>query len=234
MKLNGEKKVEISELLGKWTTFANPYSYYLLKNNSLNERFDFIFADGSLLVYLYNFILSINGKAKSCKIKRYSFDFSSLAEDFFIFSKKNNIKIAIVGGCKDEIEKTVSVIESKYSVNIVYYRDGFFELNDKHIYAQMCNADIDFLISSMGTPRQEEFLLRVKDLCPNISSGITCGGFVTQTAVKPDYYHPIVKKLGLRWLQRAIEFRHVRKRLLNDYPLFVFHFLYENLICSRK
>ncbi len=76
----------------------------------------------------------------------------------------------------------------------------------------------------MGTPLQEEFLIRIKKAI-NIKILITCGGFLTQTSMFGDYYHPIIKKLGLRWLQRAILHKHVRDRLIKVYPEFLLSYL---------
>jgi N-acetylglucosaminyldiphosphoundecaprenol N-acetyl-beta-D-mannosaminyltransferase len=76
----------------------------------------------------------------------------------------------------------------------------------------------------MGTPYQEDFALLAKKFLKS-SFIITCGGFLTQTSIRPDYYSPLVKRLGLRWLQRAIYHKHVRRRLIVDYPKFMIRYI---------
>ena len=78
----------------------------------------------------------------------------------------------------------------------------------------------------MGTPYQERFSVSLKKLLTSPATIITCGGFLTQTSIKADYYHPLIKKLGLRWLQRMVMHKHVRDRVLKKYPKFIFYYLY--------
>ena len=77
----------------------------------------------------------------------------------------------------------------------------------------------------MGTPIQEDFAIYCLQNSKFIKKAVTCGGFITQTAIKGDYYHPLIKKLGLRWLQRAYLHKHVRDRLFRVYPKFIFSYL---------
>ena len=85
----------------------------------------------------------------------------------------------------------------------------------------------EVVLVGMGTPYQERFSINLKQQLNNPAVIITCGGFLTQTSIKPDYYHPVVKKLGLRWLQRMILHKHVRERVLNKYPKFTVSYLYK-------
>jgi N-acetylglucosaminyldiphosphoundecaprenol N-acetyl-beta-D-mannosaminyltransferase len=58
-------------------TFVNTFSYYkLLDSNCSIDKIDYIFVDGYLQVVLHNLF-------HKKKINRASFDFSSLANDFF-------------------------------------------------------------------------------------------------------------------------------------------------------
>lgn len=205
-------------------TFVNPFSYYILeeKNNDLITSFDHIYADGMLLVKLNNLLYPQK------KIKRYSFDFTSLAPLVFKYAIDRNMKVAIVGGSKFENEVAVnSLCESFPSLEVVFSRDGFFnnEAEIESTIQKMSSLNVDIVICGMGTPLQEMFLVKCKKNMPELKLGFTCGGFISQISVKKDYFHPFFDNLNLRWLQRAYRHSYVRKRLLIDYPKFVFKFI---------
>jgi N-acetylglucosaminyldiphosphoundecaprenol N-acetyl-beta-D-mannosaminyltransferase len=195
-------------------TFVNTFSYYRLLDSGLPlERIDVVFVDGQIQVNLHNIF-------HKKKINRASFDFSSLADDCFEYVQRNNLKIALIGAKPNELKKTVKNLKRKYShLQIVYSRDGYFQ--SKNDMQELCcilkEKKPDVIVVGMGTPEQEEcalYLIEKGLLCQII----TCGGFLTQTAKKTDYYRPLIKRFSLRWLQRAFEFKHVRKRLFVDYP----------------
>jgi N-acetylglucosaminyldiphosphoundecaprenol N-acetyl-beta-D-mannosaminyltransferase len=81
----------------------------------------------------------------------------------------------------------------------------------------------------MGTPAQEEFAIYLKEH-GFVSYIFTCGGFITQTAKHTDYYKDVVKKINLRWLQRATDYKHIRKRLFINYPINIVRYLIEHFI----
>jgi N-acetylglucosaminyldiphosphoundecaprenol N-acetyl-beta-D-mannosaminyltransferase len=207
-------------------TFVNTFSYYqLLESNCSIDKIDYIFVDGYLQVILHNLF-------HKNKINRASFDFSSLANDVFSYVIKNNLRLALIGAKEDEINAAISNLKSKYNnLYIPYYRNGYFD-NEIDKY-NLCNTlkehHIDVVLLGMGTPVQEEFAIYLKE--HGVMSYIfTCGGFITQTAKHIDYYKNIVKKTNLRWLQRAIEYKHVRKRLLINYPINIVRYLLAHFI----
>ncbi|OCH37524.1 WecB/TagA/CpsF family glycosyltransferase [Aliivibrio fischeri] len=206
-------------------TFLNPFSYYKYIESGFNPYFTDLFIDGAFLEKIHNIVYGM-------KIKRASFDFSSIAYDVFNFANINNIPITLIGGSDEEIESTIKSLSNVYSnVDFSIYHNGFFDETDKH---NLINSILQFdckriIIFGLGTPLQEKM---VKEFYETLNQCdflyFTCGGFITQTAIRHDYYNPIVKKLGLRWLQRAIEFPHVRRRLLFDYPKFLYRYLNEH------
>ncbi|KQA17612.1 hypothetical protein AAY54_11800 [Vibrio metoecus] len=224
LKLN---KFDIS-MLGssgnKLFTFVNPYSYYIFKDELTQgekKRFNLL-ADGISLVKLYNFF-----SLDEDKIERYSFDFTSLAPIVFEFCERENIKIAILGSADNELKIAVSVLLKRFkNLNIVFVHDGFFNIDDKSIYESLNESGAELVISGMGTPKQEKFLLKVEEYCPCLKFGFTCGGFLTQISTSPDYFSPIMSRFHLRWLQRFIRHSFVRKRVLVDYPKFFVRFLF--------
>lgn len=206
-------------------TFVNPYSYYILEDSGLHHEFDFIFVDGISLVKIYNCI-------HKDKIKRYSFDFTSLAPIVFDFCILNELKVAIVGGSEQEVASAQRLLMSKYpNLNVVYSRNGFFndELECLETTSEMNSLSVDVVISGMGTPKQESFLLECKNNVSSLKYGFTCGGFLSQISQNPEYFHPVFDKLNMRWAQRFFRHSYVRKRLIKDYPAFFFKYLKKNV-----
>jgi N-acetylglucosaminyldiphosphoundecaprenol N-acetyl-beta-D-mannosaminyltransferase len=211
-------------------TFVNTFSYYQLLDSGFPvERLDTIFADGLLQVKLHNFF-------HKEKINRASFDFSSLADDCLLYAQKNNLKVAMIGAKPEEITEAVKNLRDKYKdLRIVYSRDGYFYSEDER--QELCRIlkakRPDIVILGMGTPEQEECALYLSEHGVTCSI-ITCGGFLTQTARKPDYYRPLIKRFNLRWLQRAIEFKHIRKRLFVDYPKNIARYFIDHMMLLLK
>ncbi len=81
---------------------------------------------------------------------------------------------------------------------------------------------------AMGAPLQEIAAAKIHEK-NNHKLVITCGGFITQTSIKDDYYHPMSKKLGLRWLQRIVMHKHVRDKVLKKYPSFVIRYTFDGI-----
>ncbi|MBA6224520.1 WecB/TagA/CpsF family glycosyltransferase [Colwellia sp. MB02u-18] len=201
-------------------SFVNPFSYRLIANNEqLIYEIDYWFVDGTALCHLTNL-------RRKSKISRASFDLSSVGKNFLNCASENAYKVAFIGGAETEIDSACENLKILFpDLNIVYKHHGFIKDNFDSIYTQINKSDAYYVVVGMGTPMQEEFAIGCKKHCPKLSLILTCGGFLTQTAIKPDYYHPLIKKLGLRWLQRAYLHKHVRKRLINDYPSFIIRYL---------
>jgi N-acetylglucosaminyldiphosphoundecaprenol N-acetyl-beta-D-mannosaminyltransferase len=217
--IKGEKQTLVS--------FVNPFSYnVLIKSPEIIDGIDYFYSDGSLLQRLHNIF-----HPKS-KVARLSFDYSSIAGEVFEYSQNNSLKIALVGGTSSEILKAKENIEYCFpSLNITYIRSGYFDDQQEKddTFKLIEKLDADILIVGMGTPIQDQFIIEAKVSCPNVKLMFTCGGFLTQTSIKTDYYHPLIKKLGLRWLQRMVMHKHVRQRVIKDYPKFLISYLYEHI-----
>ena len=71
-------------------SFVNPFSYAeLLKQPVLIDAIDDYFADGALLVRLHSMFVQ--------PITRASFDFSSIADDFFLLLAQRKFSLAVIG-----------------------------------------------------------------------------------------------------------------------------------------
>jgi len=213
---------EITQLV----TFVNPFSYSVfLDNSELLKNFDALFVDGSLLVLMNNIFCRT-------KVKRLSFDFTSIASDVFNHCQDKDLSIAFIGASEDELPMALSNILLLHpELHISYSRNGYF--NNEKDYQKCINnlmeSKSDIVVIGMGSPLQEKFSVMLKNANTDISCVFTCGGFLTQTAISCEYYHPIIKKLGLRWLQRAIMHDFVRDRLIKHYPVFVVKYIYNHV-----
>lgn len=208
-------------------TFLNPVSYLVArKNKELFNQFDGIFADGSILVAA---IRLLYGE----KIKRRSFDMTSLAPELFEYAEKNDKSIYIVASHQGELEKAIGIFKSKYPrLEFAGYRNGYFDSDadrQAEIY-KIVNSAPDFLIVGMGTLLQEQFLLEAKNAGFN-GTGFTCGGFIHQTAKEDiDYYPHWVDKYNIRFLYRIYKEKHTRKRYLQAAFLFPLLFIKDRML----
>lgn len=207
----------------KLVTFLNPVSFYSFRRLECRFDFDYVFSDGIFLTLLHNIFFSDK------KINRVSFDFSSIANDVLSFGQENNKTIIFVGGDVDDAKKAETFFNSRYSLNNCFCFSGFFkdEIEMTMFVKSLQKFNPDYIVCGMGHPHQEIFLSCCKKNLINHFIGFTCGGFISQTALRSDYYSPWIKRFGLRWLQRAYLHKHVRDRLLKDYPIFFFRYLFD-------
>ena len=205
----------------KAISFVNPFSYKILTHKSeLIKSIDYFFSDGALLCTLTNL-------RRRKKIDRVSFDFTSIANEVFSFASSENKAVALIGGSKQEIADASEYILGRYpNLNLIYFRDGYFSQDEfQSVIHEIDKNNVDIVIAGMGTPLQDDFIASIKKQSKSVYLSFTCGGFLTQTSLKGDYYHPVIKKLGLRWLQRCFMHKHVRSRLLKDYPIFLLSYI---------
>ncbi|MBA7934708.1 WecB/TagA/CpsF family glycosyltransferase [Klebsiella sp. RHBSTW-00215] len=203
-------------------SFLNPVSYLIARDNyCVYKNLDGIFSDGSLLVKFINFFYS-----KS--INRCSFDMTSCAPVVFNFSLKENKRVFLIGSESDLIKISYQkIIQSYPSINIVGYRDGFFT-NDAEILSsvlKIIDLKTDIVIVGMGAPRQEKFLLKLKENGYD-RLAFTCGGFIHQLALgDANYYPALVNRLNIRFLYRMLKEPHTRKRYIIAGLKFPLYFL---------
>ena len=100
--------------------------------------------------------------------------------------------------------------------------EGRVSLSNKLL--KHANIKNSILFVGLGFPKQELLLLELNE-CYSPFVGYTCGAFISQTSQKKIYYPYLINQLNLRWLYRGLTCQHVRKRLIIDYPKFIFKFL---------
>lgn len=211
-------------------TFINPYSYRLLRGLIRTDDMYSLFQyhmDGISLAVIDSILHFRN-------TPRRSFDDTSLAPEVFNYAKKNNLSIGLVGSSDESIKGAMSIISEKYKPSRIVAHHGFFsESETSRVVDEFSGFDI--VICSMGTPRQEHFLLSlVKSGWTGV--GFTCGGYFDQlnSAGGLDYYPALVNKLNLRWAYRIYrEPKRLWKRYLIDYPVGCALYIYDGLMFSR-
>lgn len=213
---------------GKIYTFLNPVSYLdAINYKKIFDKFDGIFADGAILV---GAILSLYGK----KVKRYSFDMTSVAPALFKYAEDNGKTIYVVASRQEQVEKAAEILKQRYpALSFVGLRNGYFD-NEQDIESEVkkiVSVNPDFLIVGMGIINQERFLLRVKEAGFQ-GIGFTCGGFIHQTAQDQiDYYPAWIDRMNLRFLYRMYREPHTRMRYIKAGFLFPWKFVWERFSC---
>jgi len=202
-------------------TFINPYSYLILRKNGLLEQVRDNFQvcyDGISLVLL--------SRIFGGRRQRESFDDTSLAPMIFEDAKLFSRKIGIIGGRKDVVIRSRDIINRKYDDIVRFSFDGY--LTEREVDSAIKDlAECYYVICSMGTPRQELLLLKLKEFGWQ-GDGFTCGGYLDQLtyANGNEYYPKIFNRLNLRWLYRLYkEPRRLWRRYLIDYPMGMFFFV---------
>ncbi|MBR2089529.1 MAG: WecB/TagA/CpsF family glycosyltransferase [Fibrobacter sp.] len=218
---------EMFEGKGKIYTFLNPVSYLdALKNQMLFSRFDGIFVDGKFLALAIRFLYRK-------KVKRCSFDMTSIAPELFRYSEIHGKSIYIVASRPEEVERSVGIFCQHYpQLNVAGFRSGFFA-DDAEMDAEIekiVALSPDFVICGMGIVRQEIFLDKLKTAGYK-GIAFTCGGFISQTAkAQITYYPKFFDLLNLRFVYRMFKEKHTRKRYMRATFCFPFRFIQEKVV----
>ncbi len=152
--------------------------------------------------------------------QRLSFDMSSLAGPFFEAVQKAKATIMFIGGKPGVDEEFISKLHGNMpELKIIGSQHGFGEIPDKVVAVMKKNPDV--VIVGMGSPRQEAFLVTLRDAGYE-GVAMTCGGFLDQYLLSDPYYPKWIDKYNLRWLYRLyMEPSRLWRRYLIDYPVFV-------------
>lgn len=226
IKANSINDWELFRNRGSIYTFLNPVSYLTaLKNESLFIDFDVIMVDGTILSAAIRLFYGV-------KIKRRSFDMTSIADSLFRYAQSNKKKVFLIGAAQEEVERSVCILKEHYpGLEIAGYRNGYFvsEEETQEACKTVVRLNPDYVIAGMGIPLQERFLLRLKD-CGYKGIGFTCGGFIAQLSMKGIAYYPgWIDKYNLRFLYRFYKEKHTRIRYLKAAFLFPLYFIWNRL-----
>lgn len=203
-------------LNGRNNTFLNPYAYLILRRERpsylMDGRFH-VFFDGVALVLLLRLI----GR----RVRRYSFDDTSLAPVVLKQCVAKGLSLGVVGSAPGIAAETARLLRTRHQgLRITVISDGFYpEHTEDELLSRAFLCDV--VVCSMGAPRQEDFLHKLRGKGWH-GTGFTCGGYFDQlvAAQGGDYYPAWMDKLDLRWVYRiAREPRRLTKRYAVIYPL---------------
>jgi N-acetylglucosaminyldiphosphoundecaprenol N-acetyl-beta-D-mannosaminyltransferase len=204
-------------------TFINPYSYYLTRRRLFCDSFSAYGVDGILLVLFVRFFSTV-------KVQRLSLDFTSLANGFFNCIINKNLSLFVVGSDVKTLSKFSSIIKSLYpGLTIAGASSGFFknEVELDNCLSRIKSSGANVVLCGMGAIKQEEFLIRLKDSGWR-GTGVTCGGFIHQTAKSGGGYYPyFFDKFDLRAIYRLYDEPKLFYRYFFIYPLAVFYVIHD-------
>jgi len=210
-------------------TFLNPYSYLVARRTpTLFESFR-IGIDGIGLVW---FLRVFCGR----RLPRVSFDMTSIAPLVFQEAVRSGRTVGIVGARNEDLEAAVARIEQTFSgIRIIAKRNGYFASSaEQDAYIQhLLEIEPQIMIVGMGTPLQERFLLALRAGGWK-GIGLTCGGFLHQTARAMHYYPRWIDRWNLRWLYRVYDEPRLARRYLIEYPRFLWCGLVDRTRMGRR
>lgn len=142
---------------------------------------------------------------------------------------KNSQSVALVGAKPQIVEKAKEKLEKEISgLYITYAHDGYFS-NDEEIINELKIRQPRLVLCALGSPKQEEFIIKAKQVLPNALFVGVGGSFDVWSGVverAPEIY----QKLGLEWLYRTVKEPKRFKRIFPTLPLFVLKVLREKFI----
>lgn len=199
---------------GGTVSFINPMQYCLArKHKEIYGDLDYVFVDGFTIVKMIGLIYRI-------KIKRLSFDMTTMARDLFEKLNDSDKTIYFIGTEPGVVDRAIDLIKRQYpNLNILGYRNGYFKDPEERLRSlkQIIGFDPDYTIVGLGSVRQEEFVRDLKQMGYK-GTAITCGGFLHQTSNGIKYYPQWIDKYNLRAIYRIFKEKGMYKRL--KYVLF--------------
>lgn len=204
-------------------TFINPYSYIQLRKNApVLAKLSAVYCDAITSARFSSLVLNKT-------IPRISFDYGSLAKSFFSQMQKYHIPIYLLGSDPHSLSSASVAFTTHYpGLNITGTQHGYYADEEyQDILQRIVDSGAKFVVIGLGTPKQEQTGIDLIALANQQGKHIhcfTCGGFLTQSAQKLQYYPTWINDYHLRWLWRLFHEKHVWKRLLQEYPLFFIRF----------
>ena len=137
-----------------------------------------------------------------------------------ILDKFEGQPIAFVGAKPHIIEKAVENLKKENDkFNFVYVQDGYFK-DDERVLNEVTEKQPKVLLAALGSPKQEEFIYKLKSRLPNTLM-IGVGGSFDVWSGEVERAPEIYQKMGLEWLYRTVKEPKRFKRIFPTLPLFV-------------
>lgn len=142
---------------------------------------------------------------------------------------KSEQSVALVGAKPEIVQKAKENLEHDIQgLYVTYAHDGYFK-DDDEILNELKIRQPRLVLCALGSPKQEEFILKAKELLPDALFVGVGGSFDVWSGVverAPEIY----QKLGLEWLYRTVKEPKRFKRIFPTLPLFVLKVLREKFI----
>ncbi len=142
---------------------------------------------------------------------------------------KNSQSVALIGAKPEIVEKAKQNLENEIqNLYITYAHDGYFD-DDTEILDNLKVRQPRLVLCALGSPKQEEFVAKAKEILPNALFVGVGGSFDVWSGVverAPEIY----QKLGLEWLYRTVKEPKRFKRIFPTLPLFVLKVLREKFV----
>lgn len=223
-KLIAEKALDDNYILKTGVyTFLSYYSIHIASkyNQSIDySRFTRIGIDGIFLTKVYNFLGYKN-------IKRYSFDFGSIAKLMFEYLDENKLYLSVIGSTAESNIYFVRNVQRNYpNVHIFINGDGFFRTNERDALIDAISKQPNGLVLiGMGTKFQDALALEIWEKRSDLAI-YTCGGFIHQSSETLQYYPNWVNFLHLRVFYRLLFEKGMLRKLIHIgdgviYPLWL-------------
>lgn len=137
-----------------------------------------------------------------------------------ILDKFEGQPIAFVGAKAHIIKKAVEKLKLENPrLNFVYIQDGYFE-DEERVFNEIVEKQPKLLLAALGSPKQEEFIYRLKKMLPETLM-IGVGGSFDVWSGEVERAPEIYQRLGLEWLYRTVKEPKRFKRIFPTLPLFV-------------
>lgn len=119
-------------------------------------------------------------------------------------SLKTKSKIFIYGAKKENLDLAIKNIEKKYkNINICGYINGY--VPEEEVLMKILKAKPDFLFVALGSPKQENFIVKNKQKFKNIKIMMPIGGTIDVYSGKINRAPSFYQKTHLEWLYRMIK-----------------------------
>ena len=190
----------------------NEHFFNILSNSDLN------IADG----------VGVKIALKLKKINQNQIRGVDFSRELIKLASQNNYRVAFLGAKEEVIQKAKENFLKKYpNLNFVYTRNGYFDDENK-IIEEIKSANPQILLVGLGSPKQEEIIVKLKSVlqgCTMVGVGGSFDVFSGIVKESPMIY----RKLGLEWLYRTILQPERFKRILPVLPIFLIKCIIESI-----